>query len=100
MQRHSISSTHGGRGSESATHAIVLSETCFYPEGGGQEGDYGSLTTDGTSRQVLDTQKQGDLILHLCDGPFEVGDLVLAQLIGGDVAYIIIPLSTLLLSCT
>ena len=65
-----------GMGPESATHAIVLSETCFYPEGGGQEGDYGSLTTDGTSRQVLDTQKQGDLILHLCDGPFEVGDLV------------------------
>ena len=65
-----------GVGPESATHAIVLSETCFYPEGGGQEGDYGSLTTDGTSRQVLDTQKQGDLILHLCDGPFEVGDLV------------------------
>jgi len=65
-----------GVGPDSATHAIVLSETCFYPEGGGQEGDYGSLTTDGTSRQVLDTQKQGDLILHLCDGPFEVGDLV------------------------
>ena len=65
-----------GVGPESATHAIVLSETCFYPEGGGQEGDYGSLTTDGTSRQVLDTQKQGGLILHLCDGPFEVGDLI------------------------
>jgi len=65
-----------GVGPESATHAIILSETCFYPEGGGQEGDYGSLTTDGTSRQVLDTQKQADLILHLCDGPFEVGDLV------------------------
>ena len=65
-----------GMGPEDATHAIVLSESCFYPEGGGQEGDYGSLTTDGTSRQVLDTQKEGGLIFHLCDGPFEVGDLV------------------------
>ena len=65
-----------GMGPEDATHAIVLSESCFYPEGGGQEGDYGSLTTDGTSRQVLDTQKEGGLILHLCDGPLEVGDLV------------------------
>ena len=46
-------------GPEGATHAIVLSETCFYPEGGGHEGDYGSLTTDGTSCQVLDTQKEG-----------------------------------------
>ena len=65
-----------GAGPEGATHAIVLSESCFYPEGGGQEGDYGSLTTDGTSRSVLDTQKEGGLILHLCDGPLEVGDLV------------------------
>jgi alanyl-tRNA synthetase len=65
-----------GMGPKDASHAIVLSESCFYPEGGGQEGDYGSLTTDGTSRQVLDTQKEGGLIFHLCDGPFEVGDLV------------------------
>ena len=65
-----------GAGPVGATHAIVLSESCFYPEGGGQEGDYGSLTTDGTSRSVLDTQKEGGLILHLCDGPLEVGDLV------------------------
>lgn len=63
-------------GPERATHAIVLAESCFYPEGGGQEGDYGSLTTDSTSRKVLDTQKEGGLILHLCDGPLEVGDLV------------------------
>ncbi|MAR46487.1 MAG: alanine--tRNA ligase [Euryarchaeota archaeon] len=65
-----------GSGPDGATHAIVLSESCFYPEGGGQEGDYGSLTTDGASRSVLDTQKEGGLILHLCDGPLEVGDLV------------------------
>ena len=65
-----------GAGPDGAPHAIVLSESCFYPEGGGQEGDYGSLTTDGTSRLVLDTQKEGGLILHLCDGPLEIGDLV------------------------
>ena len=65
-----------GAGPDGATHAIVLSESCFYPEGGGQEGDYGSLTTDGTSRLMLDTQKEGGLILHLCDGPLEIGDLV------------------------
>ena len=65
-----------GAGPDGATHAIVLSESCFYPEGGGQEGDYGSLTTDGTSRLVLDTQKEGGLILHLCDGSLEIGDLV------------------------
>ena len=65
-----------GAGPEGATHAVILAESCFYPEGGGQEGDYGSLTTDGTSRKVLDTQIENGLILHLCDGPLEIGDLV------------------------
>jgi len=61
---------------EGATHGIILDKTCFYPEGGGQEGDYGSLTCDSASHQVLDTVKVGDLILHLSNGSFEVGDLV------------------------
>lgn len=59
-----------------ATHAIVLDKTCFYPEGGGQEGDHGRLTTAVHERRVVDTQKQGGLILHLTDGPLEIGDLV------------------------
>ena len=65
-----------GMGPENATHGIVLAESCFYPEGGGQEGDYGSLSTDAVTRNVLDTQKIGDLIVHLCDGPLSIGDLV------------------------
>lgn len=59
-----------------ATHAIVLDKSCFYPEGGGQEGDHGRLTTAVHERRVVDTQKQGGLILHLTDGPLEIGDLV------------------------
>ncbi|RPG71832.1 MAG: alanine--tRNA ligase [Euryarchaeota archaeon TMED99] len=61
---------------EGATHGILLDKTCFYPEGGGQEGDYGRLSTDSTNHQVLDTQKVGDHILHLVGGTFETGDLV------------------------
>ena len=63
-----------------ATHGIVLDRTCFYPEGGGQEGDYGTLTCDSASHSVLDTRKVGDLILHLTTGPFEVGDMVHGEL--------------------
>ena len=59
-----------------ATHGILLDKTCFYPEGGGQEGDYGLLFTDSTHRRVLDTRKVGAHVLHLVDGPFETGDLV------------------------
>ena len=65
---------------EGATHGIILDRTCFYPEGGGQEGDYGTLTTDSSSYPVLDTRKVGELVVHLCTGGFEVGDMVHGEL--------------------
>ncbi len=48
---------------------IVLDRTAFYPEGGGQASDVGTL---GDVR-VLDVQQQDGQILHLCDGALEVG---------------------------
>ena len=61
---------------EGATHGIILDKSCFYPEGGGQEGDHGSLKTDSNQCNVIDTRKVGDHVLHLVDGTFETGDLV------------------------
>ena len=61
---------------DGATHAIILDKTCFYPEGGGQEGDFGALKTAATQCSVLDTRKVGDHVLHLVDGAFDTGDLV------------------------
>jgi len=43
--------------------AIVLDRSAFYPEGGGQPGDRGTL--DGAS--VVDTQEQDGDVLHLVD---------------------------------
>ena len=61
---------------DGATHAIVMDKTCFYPEGGGQEGDHGVLSTDSIHRTVLDTRKVGAHVFHLTNGPFDKGDLV------------------------
>lgn len=55
--------------------SIVLSRTLFYPEGGGQLGDTGTLVVGGASVRVVDTQidDAGD-IHHLFEGaPPETG---------------------------
>ncbi len=53
-------------------YAVVLDQTAFYPEGGGQAADTGML---GTVR-VLDTREQEERIVHFCDGPLNVGETV------------------------
>src|SRR6266446_6621319 len=46
--------------------AIVLNQTPFYAESGGQVGDTGLLTGEGVRFRVTDTQKKaGDLFVHL-----------------------------------
>ena len=59
---------------------IVLRETPFYPEGGGQVGDTGLITAYGGSAKVSDTQKpMADLIVHTAtidSGEIAVGDAV------------------------
>ena len=53
-------------------YGITLDATAFYPEGGGQACDLGTLG----SVRVLDVQERGEEVLHLCDGPLEVGAAV------------------------
>ena len=50
---------------------VALDRTAFYPEGGGQPGDRGSL--DGV--RVVDTQEEAKLVWHLLDGPLEEDDV-------------------------
>ena len=56
---------------------VILDQTPFYGESGGQVGDIGMITADGMMFQVIDTQKQNDVFLH-------VGNLVSGQLASGD----------------
>jgi alanyl-tRNA synthetase len=45
--------------------AVVLNQTPFYGESGGQVGDTGTMSADGVSARVTDTQKKaGDLFVH------------------------------------
>ncbi len=44
---------------------IVLNNTPFYPEGGGQVGDKGILISANESIEIIDTKKENNLILHL-----------------------------------
>src|SRR3984885_2393610 len=54
--------------------AIVLNQTPFYAESGGQVGDTGVMTGEGVRFRVTDTQKKaGDLFVHL--GTVEQGTL-------------------------
>lgn len=53
--------------------AVSLSQTCFFPEGGGQPADIGTITAGNESVRVLYTYEQGEDIFHLCDKPLEVG---------------------------
>ena len=66
----------GGQGPEGSSHAVVLDSTLFYPEGGGQEADHGTLVQGDSTAEVLDTQKFGDVIVHFTNQPVEVGSSV------------------------
>ena len=61
---------------EEVTHGVVLDRTCFYPEGGGQEADFGTLATDSVHCRVLDTRKIGEHIVHFTDSALSNGDVV------------------------
>ena len=50
-------------------YAVVLEETVFYPEGGGQPCDVGTLG----SANVLDVREKDGVIIHLCNRPLTAG---------------------------
>jgi len=50
---------------------LVLKDTPFYAESGGQVGDKGMIAIEGIVIEVLDTQKDGDMVIHICQLPKE-----------------------------
>ncbi|MEF8784397.1 MAG: alanine--tRNA ligase, partial [Haloarculaceae archaeon] len=58
---------------------VVLDQTMFYPEGGGQPADHGTLTTDDVTVDVTDTQRIDGVILHHTDTDPGKGEFVRGQ---------------------
>ena len=50
------------------TRAVVLDQSAFYPGGGGQPCDFGSLEIAGVTYPVEKVKKQGDDVLHFLGG--------------------------------
>ncbi|WP_390451889.1 alanine--tRNA ligase [Chryseobacterium sp. Alg-005] len=61
-------------------YQVVLSNSPFYPEGGGQIGDKGILENAAESFEVLDTKKENGLIISLMNGlPKDAGAVFYAK---------------------
>ena len=58
--------------------AVRLDATAFYPEGGGQACDLGTIN----DVRVLDVQQTQGGLIHLCDGPLTPGSTVWGQVDG------------------
>ena len=64
-------------------NAIILDRTAFYPGGGGQPADSGTIKVNDVLMKVKRARKAGPDILHIINGDFdapEVGQEVVAQL--------------------
>jgi alanyl-tRNA synthetase len=60
---------------------LVLNQTPFYPEGGGQVGDKGILRNETSSISIFDTKKENNLIIHLTEKiPIELSGVFTAQI--------------------
>jgi alanyl-tRNA synthetase len=59
---------------------VVLDQTMFYPEGGGQPPDLGTLVTDNQTVNVTDVTREEDVILHRTDEDPGTGDFVTGKI--------------------
>ena len=62
-------------------HRVALDRTAFYPTGGGQPCDHGSLSTDSQQWAVVNVRKDGEEVWHEVEGePPAVGTEVTGAL--------------------
>ncbi|MFC6729942.1 alanine--tRNA ligase, partial [Natronoarchaeum mannanilyticum] len=59
---------------------VVLDQTMFYPEGGGQPADHGTLSSDDATVEVSDVQIENGVVRHRTDEPLDKGAMVRGQI--------------------
>ncbi|MFC7234911.1 alanine--tRNA ligase [Halosegnis marinus] len=59
---------------------VVLDQTMFYPEGGGQPADTGTLSTEDATVEVTDVQERDGVVLHRTDEKPGKGEFVRGQI--------------------
>ena len=61
-------------------YQIILDQSPFYAESGGQVGDSGTLTTHDSQLTITDTKKENDLIIHFAESvPADMSGEVIAK---------------------
>lgn len=64
------------------TYKIILDQTSFFPEGGGQPADKGCFILDSSLHvvQVIDVQEEDNIIYHMTEEPIIVGSIITGQI--------------------
>ena len=57
-------------------YKVVLDRTAFYPEGGGQPADHGTLR----DAAVTDVHEKGGVVFHTCEKAVEIGQTVMGRI--------------------
>lgn len=66
---------------QDSSFLLELNATAFFPQGGGQAADTGTLTSsDGTIIRILDVKEKKEQIFHLANAPLQPGTRVTGQI--------------------
>ncbi|MFN7709947.1 MAG: alanine--tRNA ligase-related protein [Holosporales bacterium] len=62
---------------------IILDQTAFYPQGGGQPSDHGLISNDSVNAPIIHVAQHGDQIRHYIDSPSITAEILKAQKVCG-----------------